>query len=192
MRTSAVVRALTAGAVALGLSACSFAPLPHTVDLRAQLDDPAGEVTVDIGAGAVEDLDLLVPTDTGECFVFDDVAPGLRVHSAQLQWIVDVSYGGPSLTGKVQARAYAAGVGEDVFDPSHTVGPAVTVDLSKTEKRLAGAADLSPEQLEAINERALCWGAHLRGQDVSAAEDGTATVRYEVERLRLRITFSVL
>ncbi len=192
MRRSFVLSALAAGLAVLGLAACSALPLVHEEDLKAQLSDTSGEITADVVAGQVEELDLFLPTEGGECFTFEDAAPGATIHSAQLQWVVDVHYDGPELSGKVQARAYAAGEGEDVFDPSHTLGPVITVDLSRTSKRLAGAANLNPSQLEAINDRAICWGAHLQGEDVTAHETGTATIGYDVVKLRLRVTFSVI
>ena len=192
MRLTGVPSVLVASLAVLGLVACSALPLPHEVDLKAQISDPKGEITTEVGAGKVEELDLRVPTDEGECFVFEDVAPGATVHSAQLQWIVDVHYEGPELSGKVQGRAYVAGEGEDVFQASNTLGPVITVDLSRTSQRLAGAANLNPDQLAAINDRVICWGAHLTGQDVTAQEDGTATIGYAIERLRLRVTFSVI
>lgn len=192
MRRTGVTSASLVSLAVLVLAACSALPLPHVIDLKAQIEDPAGAVTTEVGEGQVEELDLRVPTDEGECFVFDDVAPGLTVHSSQLQWIVDIDYEGPELSGKVQARAYATGEGDEVFHGSNTLGPVVTVDLSRPTTRLAGAANLNPDQLAAINERALCWGAVLRGDDVTAQEDGTATISYEVKQLRLRITFSVI
>ncbi len=82
--------------------------------------------------------------------------------------------------------------GDDVFQPSHTLGPVFTVDLDRTTTRLAGAAVLNPTQLEAVNDRLVCWGVEVTGEGVAALEDGTITVGYSVKKLMLRITFSVL
>lgn len=183
--------ALVAGTAILFLAACSALPIPHEVDLRAQLSETSGTVTAEVKVGAVEELDLRVPTDEGECFDFADVAPGLTVHSARLQWIVDVAYDGPDLTGKLQARAFAAKAGDEVFLSRNRLGPVLTTDLGGEPTRLAGAAVLDPSQLEALNDREVCWGVEVTGEDVAAPEDGTATIDYSIERLRLRITFSV-
>ena len=58
--------------------------------------------------------------------------------------------------------------------------------------RLAGAAVLNPTQLEAVNDREVCWGVHVTGRDLAAMEDGTANVHFEVKKLMLQIRFSVI
>jgi len=186
-----LTRAIAAAAAVLILAACASLPLPMNVDLLAKMSDTEGTVSEPIKAGQVEELDLHVPTEEGQCLDFADVSPGVTVQSAQLQWIVDAKYDGPDLTGKLQARAYVAGAGDQVFLPSHTLGPVFTVNLDRTNKRLAGAAVLNPTQLQAVNDREVCWGVVVTGDDVAALEDGTATVEYSVKKLMLHIKFSV-
>lgn len=176
------------------LSACASVPIHQEIDLKASMDASVteGSASAEVKAGEVEELDLRLPTDAGACIDFAGTAPGATLQSAQLQWIVDASYDGPDLTGKLQARAYVAGVNDDVFHPSHTLGPVFTINLDKTTTRLAGAAVLNPTQLEAVNDREVCWGVEVTGEDVAALEDGTATIDYSIKQLRLKVTFSVI
>lgn len=187
-------RAIAAVPAILVLGACASFPLPMDVDLQAKMPETAttGTVTEPVKAGEVEVLELRVPTEEGQCLDFADVSPGVTVQSAKLQWIVDATYDGPDITGKLQARAYAAGAGDEVFLPSHTLGPVFTINLDKTSTRLAGAAVLNPTQLQAVNDREVCWGVEVTGDEVAALEDGTATVDYAIKKLMLHITFSVL
>ncbi len=78
------------------------------------------------------------------------------------------------------------------FRSSNTLGPVFTLKLDRTTTRLAGAAVLNPTQLEAVNDREVCWGVEVTGQDVAALEDGTARVDYEIKKLMLNIRFSVI
>lgn len=192
MRLRNAITALALAASLATIVACAAVPIPHTVDLRATMVDTEGTVTATVKAGEVETIDVFFPTEEGDCLDFSGTAPGATVHSAQLQWTIDAQYEGPELTGKLQARAYAAGPGADVFLSQHTLGPVVTVNLDSTNTRLAGAAVLNPTQLAAINEREICWGVRVTGDDIAALEDGTAEIHYQVERLRLRITFGII
>ncbi len=192
MRLREALVALTASAGLAALVSCAALPIPHEVDLRQQMSETEGAVTVPIGEGEAETLDMRLPSEDGMCLDFSGTAPGATVQSAQLHWVIDATYEGPDLTGKLQARAYAAGAGADVFLSQHTIGPVVTIKLDRTATRLAGTAVLNPTQLEAINDREICWGVWVQGEDVAALEDGDATIRYEVEQLRLRVTFSVI
>src|SRR5690554_1652434 len=188
------VKPIVAATAILLLAACSGLPLPMDVDLKAKVpaDSSEGTVSEPIEKGEAETLDLLLPTEAGECVDFSEVAPGVTVQSAKLQWIVDATYDGPALTGKVQARAYATGAGDEVFHSSNTLGPTFTLKLDRTSTRLAGAAVLNPEQLQAVNDREVCWGVEVTGRDLAALEDGTAHVHYEVKKLMLSIRFSVI
>jgi len=193
MHRITLTRAIAAVSTIVLLSACASLPLPYDVDLGDKLPQTStdGVVSEPVQEGEVEELHLRFPSEAGECFAFHDVAPGVTVRSAKLKWIVDVTYDGPELTGKLQGRAYATGVGDEVFDPSNTLGPLVTVKLDRTSTRFEGMAELNPEQLQAVNEREVCWGAAVEGEDVAALEDGTITVDYSVKKLMLHITFSV-
>jgi len=188
------VKPLVVFAAVLMLPACSNLPFPMDVDLKAKIPeaDTEGTVSEPIKEGEAETLDLHLPTEVGECIDFSEVEPGVTVQSAKLQWIVDATYDGPALTGKVQARAYATGVGDEVFHGSNTLGPTFTLKLDRTSTRLAGAAVLNPEQLQAVNDREVCWGVHVTGRDLAAMEDGTANVHFEVKKLMLSIRFSVI
>ncbi len=194
MRLRTFTTPLAAAVAVVVLAACAAAPITHTVDLKAQMaeESTAGTVTAPIVAGEAGAVDLRLPDEDGDCIDFADVAPGATVRAAQLHWVVDATYDGPDLTGKLQARAFAAGAGDEVFHPSHTVGPVFTLNLDKTATRLAGTADLNPTQLAAINDREVCWGVEVWGEDLAAHEDGIAAIGYEVHELRLRVTFSVV
>lgn len=195
MHRTHFVRAIAAVTTLLVLSACSSLPLPMDVDLKSKLAEESheGTITEPVREGETEELDVRLPDEGGACFEFADAAPEhVTVRSAQLQWIVDVKYDGPDLTGKLQARAFVTGEGDEVFHSSNTLGPVLTVNLDKTSTRLAGASVLNPTQLEAVNDRRICWGVEATGSDLAALEDGTASVHYSIKKLNLRITFSVL
>src|SRR5690606_23955718 len=223
MRLRTFTTPLAAAVAVVVLAACAAAPITHTVDLKAQMaeESTAGTVTAPIVAGEAGAVDLRLPDEDGDCIDFADVAPGATVGAAQLHWVVDATYDGPDLTGKLQARAFAAGAGREVFHPARTagpgatlnadttaprpaatpgppppppptVGPVFTLNLAKPATRLAGTADLNPTQLAAINDREVCWGVEVWGEDLAAHEDGVAAIGYEVRELRLRVTFSVV
>ncbi len=187
------VLTIAASAVALALVACSALPIPATVDLRARMGaDARGTTEAPIGAGEAGEVDLRIPTDAGECIDISDEGFTITVESAQLHWNLAATYDGPDLSGMLQARFYVAGEGEDVFAARHTLGPVFTLNLDRTETRLAGTAVLNPAQLRAINDGVICWGLSVTGRDVTAAEDGTASISYDVRDLRLSIRFSVI
>lgn len=194
MHRSKLTMAITAITATLALGACAHMPLPANVDLLAKMpaETAEGEITQPVQAGTTETVDVRLPTEEGQCLDFSEVAPGVTVQSAKLQWIVDATYQGPDLTGKLQARAYAAGAGDAVFSSNHTVGPVFTIKLDRTRTRLAGAAVLNPTQLQAVNDRVVCFGVDVSGRDVAALEDGTLTIDYSVKQLKLSITFSVM
>lgn len=174
------------------LAACSSFPLPADVDLKARLgDDATGRVETPVAASPAQDLETAFP-DGGECVDFADEAIPVTVERAKLHWNVDVDYEGPDLTGRVQGRLYVAGAGEELFHPSNALGPAVTVKLDRTTTRFAGSAVLNPDQLRAVNDRVVCVGVRIRGDDVAAAASGDAVIRYDVRDLWMRIGFSVL
>jgi hypothetical protein len=191
--TISISKSLIALAAASALVACSAVPIPVDVDLHDRMgDDTSGSVQAPITAGETQDIDLRLPADGGQCVDFSDEGFDVTIESAQLHWIVDAEYDGPELTGKLQARLYVAGADDELFASQHTLGPTFTLNLDRTTKRLAGTANLHPTQLRAIEDRIVCWGMEVTGKDVSAAEDGTATVRFDVKSLRLRVGFSVL
>ena len=175
------------------LAACSSVPLPANVDLRARMDGgETGSAGVPITAGETQEVDLRFPEDEGACFDISDEGFAVTIESAQLHWIVDARYEGPDLSGMLQARVFVAGADDELFHASNTLGPTFTLELDRTTTRLAGSGVLSPAQLGAVNDRYVCWGVEVEGRDVAAAEDGTATIHYDVESLRLRVRFSVL
>ena len=187
--TKVLVTVITTAA----LAACSSLPLPADVDLRARMDGgETGSAHVPITAGEAQEVDLRLPEDEGACFDIADEGFGVTIESAQLHWIVDARYEGPDLSGMLQARVFVAGADDELFHPSNTLGPTFTLKLDRTTTRLAGSGVLSPTQLVAVNDRYVCWGVEVGGRDVAAAEDGTATIHYDVESLRLRVRFSVL
>src|SRR5690606_10495548 len=142
--------------------------------------------------GEVEVVDMRLPAEEGQCVSFADVAPGVTVHSAKLQWIVDANYDGPDLTGKLQARGYVAGADDELFHSSNTLGPVVTIKLDRTSTRLAGAAVLNPNQLQAVNDRVVCFGLEVTGEDLAALQSGEMRVVSSIQKLMLQITFRVL
>lgn len=179
--------------LALAVAGCSFLPLPARVDLRARLGaESAGTVEEEIIAGETESLNLRHPSGDGECVDFSDVDIPVTVQSAQLNYRADLDYDGPPLSGRLQARVYAWPEGEDAWLARNKVGPTVTVNLDKSSTRLAGTAVLSKDQLRAVNEKSICWGLLVSGDDVTAEESGTATFEYDVQQLMLNIRFSVI
>lgn len=179
--------------LALFVAACSALPLPADLDLKARLGSEAeGSFEQEITAGETGGVDLRHPSDTGECINFSDVEYPVTVEHAQLHYNVDVTYAGPELSGKLQAQLYAAPIRNKLWLESNKVGPTITLNLNKTATRLAGTAVLNPEQLQAINNREICWGLHVTGKEARAEESGTATFTYTVNQLRLNVGFSVL
>lgn len=179
--------------VGLLLAGCSQLPLPAEVDLKARLgSSSSGTVEEEIRAGEAGDLDLRHPTADGECVDFEDVDLPVTLESARLNYNASVGYDGPELSGELRAQLYAAPVGEDLWQERNRIGPDVRVDLDQPETRLAGNVRLSDAQVEAVNDREVCWGLWVRGEDVTAQDDGTATIEYDIQQLILDIRFSVI
>lgn len=180
-------------AVAAILASCSSLPLPATIDLKAKLGEAAsGSVSERITAGDAGDIAFKHPSDEGACLDLSDVDIPVKVESARLHYDVELRYRGPDLTGRVAGQLYASAEASDLWRAPNKVGPRVTLNLDKARTRLAGSAVLHPEQLDAINDRWLCWGVQVSGKDVSATETGEATITYVIHDLRLSIRFSVL
>jgi hypothetical protein len=193
MRSRIVTTVACVAAVALALAACSALPIPATVDLRARMgSDASGTSEVEIGAGEARTVDLRIPSEAGDCIDFSDEDLPVTLESARLHWKIDADYEGPELSGLLQARVFIAGEDDDLFASRHTLGPVFTLQLHRAATRLAGSAVLNPAQLRAINDGVVCWGLEITGRDVTAAGDGTATIRYQVHDLRLSIRFSVI
>jgi hypothetical protein len=174
------------------LAACASHPITADVDVRAQMPETSGTTEFELEVGEEQDVDVLLPTSTGECVDLSAAGIDVTVHRAQLHWNVDVTYDGPPMTGMLQARLYVAGAQDDLFAAQHSLGPVVTVKLDRTTTRFAGTAVLSPAQLRAVNDGVICWGVDVRGRDVSVEEGGTATIEYEINDLWMRLDFSVL
>ena len=191
-----IIKIITALAAAFALAACASVPIPADVDLRARMGDATtGSAQVPVEPtepGEVEDLDMTLPAAGGQCLDIPQEAFAVTVQSAQIHWNVDVAYEGPDLSGRMQARLFVAGPGADLFHPSNTLGPTVTVNLDRTTTRLAGTAVLGPQQLAALNDRTVCWGVRLVSDDVIVEEAGTATITYDVRDLWVRVRFSVI
>lgn len=186
-----VTRALGALSILL-LASCSQFPLPAEIDLRAHLSDAAGTVQEPIGEGEAGSLDVRHPHEDGECLDFSEEEIRATVEKARLHYDVSVDYEGPELGGRLQARLHAARERDDVWLPENRVGPTITVDLDDPHTELAGTAVLNESQLQAINDRQLCWGVHVTGEDIAADGTGTGTFSYRIDELRLAILFSVL
>jgi hypothetical protein len=191
--TTALTAALLA---ALALAACASLPIPADIDLRARMGEAtSGSVQVPVEPtepGEAEDLTMTLPDAGGQCVDIPAEAVAVTVQSAQIHWNVDVTYDGPDLSGRLQARLFVAGPGAELFHPSHTVGPTVNVNLDRTTTRFAGTAVLGPQALAALNDRRICWGVRLVGDDVVVQEAGTATITYDVRDLWVRVRFSVI
>ncbi|HEX7003739.1 MAG TPA: hypothetical protein VF168_06100 [Trueperaceae bacterium] len=177
----------------VGLSACSWLPIPYTIDLRAQLGSNAtGSASHEIEAGEAGDLDFRHPDGDGECIDFSEVDIPVTVESARLHFNTTVEYDGPRLTGTVAAQLYLSRDPERLWLPSNRVGPRVTVNLNHADTRLAGTAVLNREQIEGLNQQYLCWGLQIDGNNVTATESGEATIEYSVEELKLATRVSVI
>lgn len=182
----------TGALLAALLASCSQMPVPVEVDLRTRVPESSGSIEEPIEEGAAGNVDARLPAEEGQCVDFSDEQLPATVEYARLHYDVEVGYEGPDLSGKVQARLYAAGSAEEVWLERNRLGPTVTVDLDRSGTKLTGTAVLNDEQVEAINDREACWGVHLTGDEVAAASSGTATLSYRVDRLRLSVGVSVL
>lgn len=192
-RVRAALGAAGLAALALALAACSAFPIPVSVDLQAKLgDSSSGSFTEPIKAGSNATLDTRYPSDSGQCIDFSDQQFSAKVERATLQYKGSVSYDGPALTGTVNVRLFAASSQGALWQPANQVGPTVHLDLDRGSSILAGAVVLNRDQLAALNARNLCWGLRVSGRDVSAAQDGTATVSYAVDRLMLQAGVGVM
>ena len=181
-----------AGLLLLGLSACSWLPVPYSVDLRDRLGpDASGSAQHVIGAGEAGNVDFRHP-DGGECIDFGDTDIPATVESARLHYAATLEYSGPPLTGRVSVQLHLSRQENRLWLASNKVGPQVTVNLDRATTRLAGTAVLNREQVEGINDRYLCWGIDVSGSNVSATESGTATLEYTIEQLKLDTRVSLL
>lgn len=180
-------------ALMLVLAACSWLPLPATIDLKARLGSQAsGTVHEEIGQGEAGSVNFNHPTDEGECIDLSDADIPVTVESARLHYNAELNYDGPELSGRLTAQLYASPSADDLWLAKNRVGPAVNLNLGNTETKLVGNAVLNTDQVSAINERWLCWGLKVNGKDVTAPESGEARIDYTVNDLRLSIRFSVI
>ena len=190
MRSSAVIASVL---LALILAGCSALPLPMNIDLREQLGESVrGTFSEPITAGQVDDIDLRHPPGGGECLSFEEIEIPVTVQRVRLEYRVALAYDGPPLTGRFSARLHLSDELGDLWEDANRVGPPIELELAGGEETLAGTLVLNRDQVRGVNERSLCWGASITGEDVSATGSGDATFHYDVERLMLRIRFSVI
>lgn len=179
--------------VATLVTACNSLPAPVNVDLKARMGSSSqGSFQEPVTAGSNPTLDVKWPTPTGQCIDFSDQKIPANLVSAQVHYKVHVSYAGPTLTGQVQAKLYAASAPGGLWLASNQLGPTVTVDLGSSSTSLAGTVVLNKDQVAAVNARYVCWGVHLAGSNVDATGTGTATIGYTVDQLTVHAGVSVV
>jgi hypothetical protein len=179
--------------VALVLMAgCRTLPLASTIDLLPSLGDAAaGSVEAGLVAGLTTNLGLRLPSAFGSCLELDPLPPGVRVERAVLHYQVEVTYDGPEMRGEVRLQPFAAADG-GLLDDASAVGAGIDVDLAAGQVVAVEDIPLTAAQLQAFDERRVCWGLSLTGDSLRPDADGVATIAYAVQELRLRVAFSLL
>lgn len=178
-------RTIVALAVLLVLAACSFLPLPYEIDLVAYLDDVAGEVEVEVGAGVTEGFTLLLPEDGERCHELDHDQTAATLMYGQLRYELAAAYTGPEVSGEVEVQPYLAASEEALWQ--HPLGEPFAVDLGESAASLSDQVALGSDQVDALNDGYGCVGVRLTGSDLRAEESGAASIRYEVRELVLRV-----
>jgi hypothetical protein len=179
------LRTILALAVLLVLAACSFLPLPYEIDLAALIDDVAGEVEVEIGAGVTEAFTLLLPEEGERCHQLDHDRSGATIMYGQLRYELAAAYTGPEVSGEVELQPFLAASEEALWQ--HPLGAPIAVDLGESAASLTDRIALSDDQVDALNDGYGCVGVRLTGSDLRAEESGDATITYEVRELVLRV-----
>ncbi len=174
------------------LAACKAIPIPLEIDLLAKLGDAAsGTIEKQIVAGSAYDVRKHIPEAGESCLVLDDDRRGVTLVHANLTYELDLAYDGPPISGVVEVQAYLAADEEALFSDAAALGAPVRVDLASPTVTLGDSVRLDRYQIAAVNDRRVCVGLLLVGTDLSAEEDGVASIDYDVKQLRLRISFSV-
>ncbi|HEX7022658.1 MAG TPA: hypothetical protein VF171_07360 [Trueperaceae bacterium] len=110
--------------LALALSACSWLPLPTTVDLLPRLGQQAsGSYRTSVAASMPAPLDAKLPDEAGAIAGFSDEAPPVTVEWGELRYDIQISYQGPALSGSLQAVLYLApDNGERLWQEKYQLG----------------------------------------------------------------------
>jgi hypothetical protein len=183
--------ALLALAVLVALAGCRSLPLPAEFDLLPGLGEAAaGTVEASLIAGLTTNLGLHLPNPYGACLDLEPPPAGARVENAVLHYQLEVSYDGPEVQGEVRFQPFAAANGA-LWEGANAVGEGVVVDLTAGTIVASDAIRLTPAQLQALNERRVCWGIELAGERLTPDANGVATIGYRVQQLRLRVAFSL-
>jgi hypothetical protein len=183
--------ALLAVIVMVALAGCRSLPLPAEFDLLPGLGEAAeGVVEADLIAGLTTNLGLHLPNPYGACLDLDPPPAGARVENAVLHYQVEVRYDGPEVQGEVRLQPFAAANGA-LWEAANAVGDGVVVDLTAGTTVASDAIRMTPHQLQALNDRRVCWGIELAGERLTPDANGVATIGYRVQQLRLRVAFSL-
>lgn len=204
-----------AAALLTFLVACSFAPLPFTVDLLERLADRAEgsvtfrtpEVKVDLAAllGEAREAGFSLPglglplpgvTLPVPRFVlppwgahpldFREVELPGRFEDASVDYRLRLEHGG-NVGGELRAQLFLAPVRADAADqPGYALGGVQTFDLSEKEAIFENSLPLNAAQLQGIAEGRLRLALALEGELALIASGDTA-FRYAFEALELTV-----
>jgi hypothetical protein len=183
--------ALLALVVLVALAGCRSLPLPAEFDLLPGLGEAAaGTVEAGLIAGLTTNLGLHLPNPYGACLDLDPPPAGARVENAVLHYQVEVRYDGPEVHGEVRFQPFAAANGA-LWEEANAVGDGVVIDLTAGTTVASDAIRMTAKQLQALNDRRVCWGIELAGERLTPDANGVATIGYRVQQLRLRVAFSL-
>ncbi len=202
------------GIVSLALlAACSFAPLPFTVNLLERFPAEAeGSFAFSTPSGRVDLLPYLgefgeggftlpglglplpgvtvpvprfvLPSAAGYAVDFSDQALPARFEEVTIDYRLGLMHNG-ALDGQLELQVYLAPLGTDSTDQeAYALGEPLVYDLSEATTVLSASILLNPAQLQAINERRLRLALALQGSvSFSVAQDITLTYRFEALEL---------
>jgi hypothetical protein len=182
------LRPLLLVGVASLLGACSA--LPITIDLLPYLgDQKSGSYTQTVEPGQVILSNTVLP-EGGWNADFSDRNIPVSFKTIRLTYAARISSSGVALSGSVSAQVYLAPMSEaDPLQERYKLGDPQTFDLSAGSFKLEGSADLSPEQVNAVNGKKVKVLVVLNGT-ASSESGGTLKLDYEVQKLLL--TFTVI
>ncbi|RIH84514.1 hypothetical protein [Calidithermus roseus] len=185
---NAYFRPLLLAGIAALLGACSA--LPITIDLLPHLgNQKSGSYTQEVPPGQVTLSNAILP-EGGWNADFSSQNIPVSFKTVRLSYEVAVSSSGVALSGSVRAQAYLAPMSEsNPIQEKYKLGAEQSVDLGASSSKLAGSAELTPEQVTAVNEKKVKVLVVLNGT-ASSGSGGTLKLDYEVQKLLL--TFTVI
>ncbi|WP_027891960.1 hypothetical protein [Calidithermus chliarophilus] len=177
---------LLAGAAGL-LGACAI--LPITLDLLGHLGSrKSGSYSREVPRGTVTFDGVTLPQEGPWSLDFSGQNVPVSFKSVRLIYEVALATSGPGLSGTVTVQAYLAPAGvADVVQERYRLGSSQVLDLGAGSFELEGSADLTAEQVAAVNDKKV-QVVLVFGGTATAAEGGTLRLDYEVKKLLLSFT----